>query len=94
MIRAHLFVEGRVQGVFFRYETKEKAIEKRVKGWVRNLGDGRVEVLFEGEKDRVEELIEWCHRGPFGAKVRKVDVSIEEIKEQTYPDFSIRYWGR
>ena len=91
MIKAHLFIEGKVQGVFFRYETKEKATREGIKGWVRNLSDGRVEVLFEGEKGIIDELVKWCHAGPYGAKVKKVDVFIEKITKQSYQDFSIKY---
>ena len=57
---AHIFFKGRVQGVFFRANTERKALEYRVNGWVKNLQDGRVEAVFEGEKDDVERLIDWC----------------------------------
>jgi acylphosphatase len=71
--RAHVFVSGRVQGVFFRTETKYKADGYGVKGWVRNLPDGRVEAVFEGEEEAVKALIEFCKRGPQGARVTSVD---------------------
>jgi len=74
-VRAHVLISGRVQGVFFRYETKRLAVRLGVAGWVRNLPDGRVEAVFEGEKEDVERMIEFCHRGPPGAIVRKVEVS-------------------
>ena len=77
--RAHLFVTGRVQGVFFRLETKHNADRHDVKGWVRNLPDGRVEALFEGEKHAVETLIAFCRQGPSGAQVAKI-----ELTWQTY----------
>jgi len=77
-VRAHVLISGRVQGVFFRYETKRLAVRLGVEGWVRNLPDGRVEAVFEGEKEDVERMIEFCHRGPPGAIVRKVEVSWEE----------------
>jgi acylphosphatase len=77
--RAHLFVTGRVQGVFFRLETKHNADRHDVKGWVRNLPDGRVEALFEGEKHAVETLIAFCRQGPSGAEVAKI-----ELTWQTY----------
>ena len=77
-VRAHVLISGRVQGVFFRYETKCLAVKLGVAGWVRNLPDGRVEAVFEGEKEDVERMIEFCHRGPPGAIVREVEVSWEE----------------
>jgi acylphosphatase len=61
--RAHVFVSGKVQGVYYRANTRERAQELAVDGWVRNLDDGRVEAVFEGPEDRVEELVEWCHSG-------------------------------
>jgi len=64
MNRVHVFVTGRVQGVFFRAETKSKADSLNLTGWVRNLPDGRVETVFEGEKERVDTMIEWCRQGP------------------------------
>ena len=89
-VKAHVFISGRVQGVFFRYETKRMALRRGVSGWVRNLPDGRVEAVFEGEKSDVEEMIRFCHRGPPGAIVRDVEV----IWEQPTGDlqgFQIRY---
>jgi len=67
-------ISGRVQGVGFRKEITELATRLKLTGWVRNLSDGRVEALVEGEKDRLEILIEFCHVGPHGASVRVVDV--------------------
>ena len=65
-------IEGIVQGVFFRYSTRQQAEELGVNGWVRNLPDGSVECLLEGERDAVESLMQWCHHGPPGAHVEKV----------------------
>lgn len=67
-------VSGLVQGVFFRREIADHARRFEVTGWVRNLKDGRVEALVEGEKSRVDDLIRFCHRGPPGAKVFNVNV--------------------
>ena len=79
-VRAHVFISGKVQGVFFRYATLEEAKARGVCGWVRNLPDKRVEAVFEGEKEAVEEMIAFCHRGPPAAKVTKVEVHWEEYK--------------
>ena len=87
-VRAHVFVSGKVQGVFFRSQTREEAIINNVNGWIRNLFDGRVEALFEGKKDQVDVLIEFCKRGPAGAKVTKIDVAWE-IYTGEYKNFSI-----
>jgi len=78
MVRVHVYVSGRVQGVFFRAETESNAIQHDVKGWVRNLMDGRVEAIFEGEKLDVDAMIEFCKRGPPGAYVRQLDVTWED----------------
>jgi acylphosphatase len=72
--RARILITGLVQGVFFRRETTDLARRLGISGWVRNLHDGRVEVLAEGERTRLEELIRFCHVGPRGAVVRKVEV--------------------
>lgn len=69
-----MFVSGRVQGVFFRSQTKNNADRYNVKGWIRNLPDGRVEAVFEGEKEAVKALIEFCKHGPLGARVTKVNL--------------------
>jgi acylphosphatase len=92
-VRAHVYISGRVQGVFFRSETKDEAIVLDVKGWVRNLPDGRVEAVFEGEEKSVKELVEFCKRGPSGAKVTNVDVMWESYSGE-FRDFEIRYGYR
>jgi acylphosphatase len=89
-VRAHVYLSGMVQGVFFRSETQDEASRRGVTGWVRNLRDGRVEAVFEGEKDKVAELIEFCRRGPRGARVTEVDVSWEDYKGE-FQNFSVRY---
>jgi acylphosphatase len=74
-IRAHVFVSGRVQGVYYRATTRDTARERGVDGWVKNLDDGRVEAVFEGTEAAVESMIEWCHTG--SPKARVDDVSVE-----------------
>lgn len=79
-VRMRLIIEGRVQGVWFRDSTRRKAHELGVFGWVRNRPDGNVELICEGETDRVDRLIEWCHEGPIYAKVTRVEEIPEEWK--------------
>ncbi len=76
--RAHVFVSGRVQGVFYRATTRDTAESNAVDGWVRNLDDGRVEAVFEGSEAAVEEMVEWCHTGSPAATVEDVEVEYEE----------------
>jgi acylphosphatase len=89
-VRIRVIVEGRVQGVFFRHHTQETAFELGVKGWVKNRRDGRVEAVFEGDQERVDQIIQWCHRGPSEAKVTKVHLT-REIYTGEFEDFSITY---
>ena len=84
-----MHVSGRVQGVFFRYETKSLADELGVKGWVRNLPDGRVEAVFEGEETLVRRMIDFCRKGPPGARVTGVEIEWEEYKGE-FKGFAIR----
>ncbi len=90
-IRTHVLIEGRVQGVFFRAETRYTAQQFNLTGWVRNLPDGRVEAVFEGEEEAVEKMIQWCHKGPPHALVRNVQ-SIREPATGEFDTFSISYY--
>jgi len=89
-VRARVIVAGRVQGVFFRYSTREEAKRLHLCGWVKNRWDGRVEAVFEGDRGKVEEMIVWCHKGPPGAHVRTVDTQWEEYLGE-FGQFSITY---
>ncbi len=89
-IRAHILVSGIVQGVFFRANTAEKARELSLLGWVKNLPDGRVEAVFEGEKEKIEEIIDWLKSHPGMSKVEKVEVDWQEAKGD-FENFEIRY---
>lgn len=76
--RAHVVVRGRVQGVFFRAEARDRAASLGLGGWVCNNPDGTLEAVFEGERERVQSLVDWCRRGPALAEVENVDVAWEE----------------
>jgi acylphosphatase len=73
-----VIVRGQVQGVFFRAEARDRAASLGLGGWVRNNPDGTVEAVFEGERERVQSMVEWCRRGPAHAQVEDVDVAWEE----------------
>ena len=70
----HVFISGRVQGIGFRQFIKSKANRLNLRGWVRNLPDGRVEGMFAGERKNIEEILDYCRKGPFLADVRKIEV--------------------
>ena len=88
--RVHIFVSGRVQGVFFRAETKSKAHIHNLSGWVRNLQDGRVETVFEGEEEDVEKMAAWCKMGPDYASVQNIEIHEEPVTGE-FDSFTIRY---
>ena len=77
MIRRRVVVHGLVQGVFFRDSVRQRARDTGVVGWIRNTQDGAVEAVFEGDSDAVERLVAFCHDGPRGARVDRVDESEE-----------------
>jgi acylphosphatase len=89
-VRAHVFVEGRVHGVFFRHHTQEMAVKLGVKGWVKNRQEGSVEAVFEGAKDKVDQVIQWCQQGPAQARVTRVHQIWEDYKGE-FEDFSVSY---
>ena len=76
--KAHVIISGRVQGVWFRASTRDKAEQLGLTGWVKNTADGCVEAVFEGEEERIEEMINWCHQGPPLAEIVNI-----EVKKQT-----------
>ncbi|MDQ7794421.1 MAG: acylphosphatase [bacterium] len=88
MARARLVVQGRVQGVNFRYHTRVKALALGLTGTVRNCSDGSVEAVFQGDRRAVEKAIAWCRRGPRSARVRDLQVAWEE-PEQPLAGFEI-----
>ncbi len=87
--RVHIFVSGIVQGVFFRAHTQTEAVKLNLYGYVKNLPDGRVEIVAEGEEDSIKKLVVWCHKGPSFARVTKVAV-IDEPYTNEFKDFQIR----
>ena len=81
---------GRVQGVCFRAYTREQAAAVGLTGWVKNLPDGSVEALFEGEEDQVRAAIEKCRQGPPSARVEKVDINWGNANDE-FTGFTVRY---
>ncbi|MFV1916891.1 MAG: acylphosphatase [Patescibacteria group bacterium] len=77
-VRVHVFIEGRVQGISYRYWTKKTASSLGLTGWVKNLAGGRVEAVFEGQKKEVEQMIKKCRRGPILAGVKHIDIVWED----------------
>lgn len=88
--RVRALVSGRVQGVFFRANTRAEANRLGLKGWVKNLPGGRVELVAEGPSWAVNELISWCHKGPAYSRVDKVEF-YEETPRGKYDEFSVRF---
>jgi acylphosphatase len=86
--RARVVIRGRVQGVFFRVETRERARSLGLAGWVRNNPDGTVEAVFQGERDRIDSMLAWCRRGPAAARVE--DVEVEWAEPRTEGGFATR----
>ena len=88
--RIHIFVTGRVQGVFFRQSTKVMAIKNNVNGWVCNLDDGRVEIVAEGEESNINALTNWCKTGPANSRVDEFELSEENYTDE-FENFEVRY---
>lgn len=88
--RVHLYISGKVQGVFFRQAMKVAAKKNHVTGWVKNLKDGRVEAVIEGEDLNVSNVVEWCHAGPANARVEDVVIKNEKFKDE-FTKFDVLY---
>ena len=88
--RIRIFVTGKVQGVFFRQALKVMAKKNNVFGWVKNLKDGRVEAVLEGEEEKVNRLIEWSHGGPANARVEDVEIRNEKFTGE-FSKFDVMY---
>ncbi len=89
-VRVRLIIEGRVQGVWFRDSTRRVANSLGVRGWVRNLPDGNVEVVAEGPEEQVRQLVEWSHKGPPHARVTNV-IEFPEPYTGEFENFEIRF---
>ena len=87
-VRAHVFIEGRVQAVSYRYWTRKTSQKLNLSGWIKNLTDGRVEAAFEGPKGKVTEMVQKCKNGPMLAGVKHIDVSWEKATGE-FGDFEI-----
>jgi acylphosphatase len=88
--RVHIWVGGVVQGVFFRHNTVLKAVEFGVRGWVKNQRDGQVEIISEGTEEQLEQLVDWCGKGPAGARVERVEAKWKEYRGE-FTTFEIKY---
>ncbi|HNV86092.1 MAG TPA: acylphosphatase [Candidatus Omnitrophota bacterium] len=88
--RAKVLISGKVQGVFFRAFAKDEARRLRLGGWVSNLSQGNVELLLEGEKGALDQMIEWCRKGPSRARVERVSVEWEEYRGE-FPEFNVKF---
>ena len=88
--RVHIYVSGIVQGVFFRANAVHKAEQLGITGWVKNLPDGRVELIAEGEADRVDRMVSWCKTGSPGSTVKRVDVEVLPCRDE-FKGFRIAY---
>jgi len=88
--RIHIFITGRVQGVFFRQSTRVMAIKNNVNGWVHNLDDGRVEIIAEGETQNIDNLVTWCKTGPANSRVDEFELSNENYIGE-FENFDVRY---
>ena len=91
LARVHLLIRGRVQGVYYRGFTRDIASHLGIRGWVRNLSDGSVEAVFEGNKEDIEQAIKHCHMGPPGAGVEDIGITWEDYKGDLR-GFQIRHY--
>ncbi|MFW5998273.1 MAG: acylphosphatase [Bacillota bacterium] len=89
-VRKHVYLSGRVQGVGFRASARRKAGEIGVKGWVRNLYDGRVEAVIEGNKTEVQKMVKYLRKGPSFARVEDIEIHKEKYRDE-FKNFTIRY---
>lgn len=86
--RVHVLIKGKVQGVGFRASTRRRAKNLELAGWVKNLDSGEVEAVFEGSKESINEMLDWCKKGPSLAKV--VDVKVEDEEPEVLESFEVK----
>lgn len=89
-MKKHIFISGRVQGVGFRHFTRKNAESLGVTGWVKNLSDGRVEAVFQGDEEQVDKLIQKCKKGPKSSYVKDIEVN-KETGDKDYDEFSVEF---
>jgi acylphosphatase len=92
MIRVHLLISGRVQGVLFRQHARAKALELGLTGWVKNFLDGKVEIVVEGEQDKIKEFVKWAKQGSPLARVENIEIAEEEYTGE-FKEFLVREFG-
>ncbi|SFH38935.1 acylphosphatase [Desulfotomaculum arcticum] len=90
MVIKHVYISGRVQGVYYREYTRRQAERLGIKGWVKNLSDGRVEAIFAGDAAAVDKMLEWCNHGSPNANVTGIEVAEGPVEEQ-FSDFKIKF---
>ena len=88
--KIHVVISGRVQGVWLRASTKDQALQLGIKGWVKNTSDGKVEAVFEGEENKLNEMLSWCKSGPQHAHVTNIKIKFIEPLEE-FKEFNIIY---
>ena len=91
MTEVYVKIFGRVQGIFFRSETQEKANELGVKGWVKNEPDGTVTAVAQGDDSAIQKFLMWCKTGPSAAQVENIEVTTNENPENIFENFTIEY---
>jgi len=89
-IRIHVIIHGRVQGVFFRAETRKAALQRNISGWVKNRSDGAVEAVFEGRQEDAESMVAWCRVGSPLSRVDSVETTIESYTGR-FDSFDVTY---
>jgi acylphosphatase len=90
LARVQVLISGRVQGVFFRAYTRDQAVARGLRGWVRNLPDGRVAAVFEGDREKIDSMLAWCRQGPPYAAVDEVLTDWQPYQGESH-DFRIAY---
>jgi acylphosphatase len=90
LARVQVLISGRVQGVFFRAYTRDQALARGLSGWVRNLPDGRVAAVFEGDREKIDSMLAWCRQGPAYAAVDEVLTDWQPYQGE-FQDFRITY---